>query len=153
MRAASSTAASASAHAVLAAEEAQVGVVQRLHAQRDAVDARRPEAPEPPGLDRGRVRLQRDLDVVGEPANASAARSITAATVAGAISEGVPPPKKIEPQRAPGVSAGEMVELGHQRPRPARMVDAVADMAVEVAVGALGLAERPVDVEREAAVG
>jgi hypothetical protein len=33
------------------------------------------------------------------------------------------------------------------------MVDAAADMAVEVAVGALGLAERPVDVEREAAVG
>ena len=82
----------------------------------------------------------------------SAARSMTAATVAGSISDGVPPPKKIERSVRPGRELGEMVELGHQRPGPARMVDAAADMAVEVAVGAFGLAERPVDVEREAAV-
>ena len=46
-----------------------------------------------------------------------------------------------------------MVQLGHEGARPSPMVDPGADMAVEVAVGALGLAERPVDVEREAPVG
>ena len=33
------------------------------------------------------------------------AASITAATVAGGMSEGVPPPKKIEPKRRPGNAA------------------------------------------------
>ena len=46
----------------------------------------------------------------------------------------------------------KMIQLGHQGPRPARMVDATADVAIEVAVWAFGLAERPVDVEGEAPV-
>ena len=75
-----------------------------------------------------------------------------AATVAGAISEGVPPPKKMESRLRPGVSAAKWASSRQQRPTPPLVVDLGADMAVEVAVGALGLAERPVDVEREPAV-
>ena len=60
-----------------------------------------------------------------------------------------------EEDRAQGAArrqVREMIQLGHQGPRPARMVDTTADMAVEVAVWAFGPAERPVDVEREAPV-
>ena len=41
----------------------------------------------------------------------------------------------------------EMLQLGQQGRPPARLVDGFADMAVEVAIGALGLAEGPMDVE------
>ena len=82
---------------------------------------------------------------------AARAASITAATVSGSMSEGVPPPRKIERRVRPGVS------------RPARAISAASaapqrrwsmvarDVGVEVAVGALGEAEGPVDVEPEAA--
>src|SRR3954465_14006753 len=42
-----------------------------------------------------------------------------------------------------------MLEFRQQRPAPARLVDARAHMAVEVAVGTLRFAERPVDVNAE----
>ena len=91
--------------AVLPPEEAQAGVIQRLDAERDAVHARLAERAQPAGLDRGRVRLERDLDVrLSAPAAAPRARSRRAA-VPGSISEGVPPPKKIEVSRRPAVSA------------------------------------------------
>ena len=51
---------------VLAAEGAQVGVLQRLDAQRDAVDAGRGIAPEPGGLDAGGVGFERDFGAGGE---------------------------------------------------------------------------------------
>ena len=52
-------------HVVLAAEKGQVAIVERLDAERDAIHARRAEAPEAPRLDRGGVGLERDLDVIG----------------------------------------------------------------------------------------
>ena len=108
------------------------------------------KAAKPLGLDRGRVGLQRDLDVGGErPAVGRAVddrrhrRGLHQRRRAAAEED--------RAQRAARRQRREMVELGHQRPGPAPMVDAAADMAVEVAIGAFGLAERPVDVEREAA--
>jgi hypothetical protein len=62
---ATSKAARASASRVQPAEPLQIGVVQGLNAHRNTIDARRRETPEPSGLDRGRVRLQGDLDIVG----------------------------------------------------------------------------------------
>jgi hypothetical protein len=46
-----------------------------------------------------------------------------------------------------------MVDLRQQRRAPALLVHARADMAVEVAIGTLGLAERPVDIDGEAVRG
>src|SRR3546814_7719815 len=42
-------------------------VIERLHPERHAVDAGVAEAVEPGRLDRGRVGLQGDLEVVGDP--------------------------------------------------------------------------------------
>ena len=44
-----------------------------------------------------------------------------------------------------------MGEICQQRGSPSVLIDRVADMAVEVAIGAFGDAERPVDVEGEVA--
>ena len=108
---------------MLAAEEAQVAVVERLHAERDPVDAGDAEAPQLPGLDRGRVGLERDLQVGVASPPVAGPRSITAAAVAGAIREGVPPPKKIEVSRAAGSLGAHMVDLGEQGAAPAVVVD------------------------------
>ena len=99
------------------------------------------------------IGLERHLDVAARRAQCRSAASITAATVAGAISEGVPPPKKIEVEPPARRQRALVIELGEQRLAPARLVDRLADMAVEVAIGALGQAERPVDVEGEAGPG
>ena len=71
---------------------------------------------------------------------------MTASTVAGSISDGVPPPKKMEVSVATGQQPRLMREVGEQRVAPGVLIDARADMAVEVAIGAFADAERPVDV-------
>ena len=53
----------------------------------------------------------------------SRAASMMAATVAGSISEGVPPPKKIDVSRRPGSSARLVREIGEQRVAPLVLVD------------------------------
>src|SRR5690606_3977969 len=53
----------------------------------------------------------------------------------------------------PGRRLGRVVELGEQGPPPARVIDRRADMAVEVAIGALRQEEGPVNVDAEAGIG
>ena len=76
-----------------------------------------------------------------------------AAAVAGSISEGVPPPKKIEVSVRPGSSRASCARSASKASRHASWSIADADMAVEVAIGAFADAERPVDVERERLAG
>ena len=52
---------------VLAPERLEVGVAQRLHADRQAIDAGGAIAAKPPRLDAGRVGFERDLGVRLEP--------------------------------------------------------------------------------------
>ena len=134
---------------MIAAEEGQRRIVQRLHPQRQPVHAgrrrrRRSGRPPrrwdwPPASPRGR-----------SPARTAAARPPTIAPAqSGSISEGVPPPKKIEtsrrrPSRAACASRSATMARASAA-GPAR----VAPVAhhVEVAVGADAGAVGPVDVE------
>ena len=52
--------------AVAAAQRLQVGVVQRLHADREPVDAGGAIAAEAAGLDAGRIGLERDFGVLSD---------------------------------------------------------------------------------------
>ena len=72
-----------------------------------------------------------------------------ASTVAGSISDGVPPPKKIEPSRRSGQQRRFMSQVGQQRFSPLVLVDRGADMAVEVAIWAFADAKWPMDVKRQ----
>src|SRR5258706_2977127 len=47
---------------------------------------------------------------------------------------------------ASGGELGLVLEIAHEGPRPARRIDTVADVTVEVAVGAFRPAERPVNI-------
>ena len=134
---------------VLAAEEGEGGRIKSLDAERDAVDAGLAKGPEPGGLDRGRVGLKRDLDRLGRwPVMCGRAEDrgdgLGRHERRGAAAE---EDRGERPARGLG---RQPLELGEQGAPPAGGVDAVADMAVEVAIGAFGPAERPVHVEGEA---
>ena len=87
-----------------AAEEGERLVVEALQAEREAIDPGGAKVGEAGGLDRIGIGFERDLDVARRAPNGAIAASITASTVAGSISDGVPPPKKIEVSFRPGSS-------------------------------------------------
>ena len=133
------------------AEEGQRMVVEGLHPERQAVDARRPERLEPPGLDRRGIGLQGDLDraadrpvpahrgdQVGHRSRVHQRRRAAAEEDAG--------------HRAAAGLSGEVGELAHEGGAPPALVYGPGDVAVEVAIGTLGQAERPVDVDPETGV-
>ena len=131
---------------VLPAEEDQRVRVQALDPERDAVDAGGAEGAEPSRLDAGRVGLERDLEVgrrVEQPGRVcdqvgDGGRVHQARRTATEEDRAERPPS--QPRRLPR-------QLGPQRAGEPGLVDAVAHVAVEVAIGALGQAERPVDIE------
>ena len=137
-------------HAVLPAERGEPLRVQGLHAERQAADAGRAKGGKPGRLHRCRVGLQGDLDVVrGVPAclggldRRGDGLGRHQRRGAAAEKDGLQPAARRQP--------GEVTDLGDQRIAPAPLVDRGLDMAVEVAIGAFGPAERPVDVEAERA--
>ena len=81
----------------------------------------------------------------------AATASSTAPTVAGCISDGVPPPRNtLVTSRWPGALPHRR-KLGREGCREALLIDRLmADMAVEVAIGAFGRAEWPMDVDAKA---
>ena len=133
---------------MLAAEELERSGIERLHAQGHAIDARFGQGREPGGLDRGRVGFQGDLDL---------RRAIPQRLGAG--DHGIHGLGRHQRRRAAAEEdrfdpaawrlASGVLELCQQRFAPASLFDAVADMTVEVAIGALRLAERPMDVDAQ----
>ncbi len=59
------------------------------------------------------------ISMPGAKPQCASAASITAATVSGGISEGVPPPKKIEPSRRPGNAAASCARSASMAARQA----------------------------------
>ena len=153
MRRAASIARQGLGGAVLAAEEAQRRIVERLHAERDAVDAGR-------AIVREAARPRREVGLASSVISMLAARASTvpaalstiAATVAG-VHQRRRAAAEEDAGRAPAPRRrrAAMSRSAQQRVAPAVLVDRVADMAVEVAIGAFRRAERPVDIERAAA--
>jgi hypothetical protein len=135
-----------------APEPAQVRVVQRLHAERHAVDAGGAIAPEPGRLDAGRIGLQCDLGALAdlprrrdcvEDGARRRGRHERGRAAAEENARHPPPPRERR----------HMGDLALERRQEARLVDGpVPDVAVEVAIGALRQAERPVHVDAEARI-
>ncbi len=76
-----------------------------------------------------------------------------ASTVAGFIKDGVPPPRKMLVTLRGPESWRNGHHLGQEGGYETWLVHAlVADMAVEVAIGAFGRAERPVHIDAEARI-
>ncbi len=132
--------------AVLAAEEFQRFVLQRLYAEGGAVDAGGGELDEFGGFDRGGVGFEGDFATIVEAvdfihffdqragggglhqARRAAAEKDTGDTLAGSLFFPV-------------------AQFGEQRLAPQAVVDLLAHMRVKVAIRALFLAKGPVDVD------
>ncbi len=131
---------------VAAAEKAKGVIVQRLHADRQSVYARLPKASKTRRLGGGRVCFQRNLYAgVDRPARGDAI-------------ENRPGRRRVHQRwraAAEEYAADRPAECFRRYPvqlakigvTPSGLVDAVADVAIKVAVGALRAAERPVDVD------
>ena len=140
--------------AVPASERLEVGVVQRLKPDRDAVDAGGAIIGEAAGIGAGRVGLQRDLDVGGE--GKELRRRVDDAPDRRARHQrGRAAAEEDRGEHGPRVEpCGQRLHLADQRAGIVQRIDAAgADMGVEVAIGTLGGAERPVRIERKAPFG
>ena len=136
------------ARGVQPSQRAQRRIVQRLHAERNPVDAGGAVAGKARRLDAGRIGFQRDLGIVAATRQCLAIASRIAPTVCGCISEGVPPPRKIDDTSPAGGARRDGFDFARKRPRKSRLVDRrVADMAVEIAIRTFRQAERPVHVD------
>ena len=125
-------------------------IVERLHAERDAVDAGGAIAAKARRLDAGRIGFQRDFDVAAPRASALPIASRIAPTVCGCISDGVPPPRKIEDTSRPGARAA-VVSISRAKARTNRSssIGRMTDVAVEVAIRTFRQAERPMHIDAE----
>ena len=130
-----------------AAEEMQCLILQRLQAERDAVDPGGGQIGKARGLYRIGVGLQRDLDIGGE-----------APMILRGGDERFDQSGRHQRRRAAAeedgrerTAAGQRRLIGHvgeQRAAPGVDIHAIANMAVKVAIGAFRHAEGPVDIER-----
>ena len=132
-----------------APEPAQVGVVQRLHAERDPVDAGGAIAREALGLDAGRIGLERDLgpfldaprrvDRPEDRADGRGRHQRWGAAAEEHARHGAP-----RRQRRP---MRDLAPVGCDEPR---LIHGFAPhMAVEIAIGAFREAERPMHIDAE----
>ena len=132
--------------------EEYIGIVHGLHAKRHPVDTGRPVAAEAFSLDAGWIGLQRDLDMrVHRPVPADGIQD-------GADGGGLHERWRAAAEEDGGDGAlrrefGAMGDLrGEGRNETGLIHRRMADMAVEVAIGAFRGAERPVHIDTEARV-
>ena len=132
-----------------AAQRFQRGIVERLHAERDAVDAGCAIAAKPRRLDAGRIGLQRDLDIGGD-APVLADRIEDRADGLRLHQRRRAAAEKDRRHRAARRARRRGLDLARKGAGKALLVDRrVADMAVEIAIRAFRQAERPVHVDAE----
>ena len=138
-------------HRMQPPQRLQVGVVQRLNAHRHPVDPRLAIGAKAARLDRRGVRLQRHFGVIAHrPGGADPVQDgrdqFRVHQAGGAAAE-----KHGLQDAALGICTNP-VNFGKVGCLPARLVNLCRDMAVEIAIGALRLAKRPMQIQAKAAV-
>ena len=131
-----------------AAQEAQRLGVERLHAKRQPVNTCRRKGLETLGLSGIGVRLEGNFEIgQNGPIQPHPLKQLL-----NRLRRHQRRRAAAEKHRAyctSGRKLGLALEVAHERLRPARRIDTVADVTIEVAVGAFRPAERPVNVDCE----
>ena len=131
-----------------APQKFQRRVVERLQAERHPVHAGGGQIGKARGFDRGRVGLKRDFDIAREaPGRFGGAEHRRDRF--GRHQRGRAAAEENRAELSAGRLGCFMREVSKQALAPGGLIDAVADMAVEVAIGAFRHAERPMDIKRE----
>ena len=133
---------------VEAAQKMERLVVERLKAERDAVDPRARQRGEIGRLDRRGIGFESDLDIRRKAPVAGCLLN-QPGDQRGRHQRGRAPAKEDRGQLAPRQQGRLVRHVGEQGGLPGGDIGFRADVAVEVAIGAFCEAERPVDVERE----
>src|SRR3984893_8961635 len=132
-----------------AAKCGEVAIRERLHAERDAVDAGGAIAAKPLDLDAGRIGFKRDLDVGGN-SPMTCHRFDHAGNRCGSHQRGRAAAEKDSRHDALRYTPSRSSNLGGKSADPSRLVDLfAADMAIEIAIRTFREAERPVDINAE----
>ena len=138
---------------MLPAQRLEIGVIQGLDADRQAVDASRAIAAKPRGFDAGRIGFERDLGLRVEPPGGADGVDDPLHGL-GAHQRGRAAAEEHRAHLAARRQRRAMGDFGLERREIALLVDSpAADMAVEVAIGTFRQAERPMDIDPEPGVG
>ena len=131
-------------------ERLQIGIIHRLNAQRHAIDASCAIATKALRLDAGRIGLQRDLGVaVDAPGPANGVEN--GGDRLRLHQRGRAAAEKDRRHLAPRRQHRAMGDLGPEGLHESRLVHRlVADVRIEVAIGAFREAEGPMDIDPEA---
>ncbi|GBE43770.1 hypothetical protein BMS3Bbin10_01851 [bacterium BMS3Bbin10] len=131
----------------------EAGIVKRLDAEGNPVHAARPEAREAVRLDAGRVRLQSNFNVPAKGPVAGDALQYRGGGF-GPHARGRAAAEEDAEHLARAGQLPHMVQLRQIGGEKPGLVDAaMTDMGIEIAIGAFGLAEGPMDINREAGAG
>ena len=129
------------------AERPEVGVIQRLHAERDAVDPRRPVAAQPASLDAGGVGFERHFNV-GRHAPVRGNGVEDRPDCLGLHQRWRAAAQENARHGTARGHTGLMSDLARESRRVARLIHfGEADMAVEIAIGTFRRAEGPVHID------
>ena len=132
-------------HVMGAAEEMERLIVERLKAERGAVDPGAGQIRKARRLDRIGIGLQRDLYVRGE-APMALRRADQRFDQRGRHQRGGAAAKEDGGEWTAWCQRRLMRHVGQQRGLPCRNIHAVADMTVKIAVGTFGNAKGPMDI-------
>ena len=132
---------------VLSSKRFEASIVERLHAERQPVDAGRPIAREILGLDAGRIGLERDLGIARQ--TPMSGDGIEDRRHGSGAHQGWRAAAEEDAGDVPArCQRGKIFKLAQIGGEEARLVDAaVPDMRVEVAIRAFGAAERPMHID------
>ena len=138
---------------VRAPERLQIGVVQGLHAERDAVHAGRAIAEKALRLDAGRIGFERDLGVLARSSNGARSRREWRRRLRPASARACRRRKTPRRPSRPGVSAARWLSSRAKAATNRASSSArLPHMAVEIAIGAFRQAEGPVHINAKAGI-
>lgn len=128
----------------------EISIVESLNPHRHAIDACRSKIRKARGFDRSRVCLQSDLYV--RHRRPEARRRVDNICDKAGIHQARRAASKEDRVQPAGPDRFEApVQLSYKRGTPPFYIDAAGNVGIEIAIRALGLTERPVDVEPETA--
>src|SRR5690242_14657453 len=139
---------------VQSAQHLQIAIIQRLHAQRETVDAGRAIVAKARRVCACGICLERDFDIVGgAPQSCDRVERALNARALHQRRRSTAEEDRFDDGALSPLPASDPLELAHDGIDPAVLVDAASNMRIEVAIGTLCRAERPMDIDAETAHG
>ncbi len=134
------------------AQHFQIRIVERLHAQRQPVDTRVSVVAKARTIGAGGIGFERDLDIVcSGPKLRDPVENMANRLAAHQGRRAAAEKDRFDGGPRGALQMRDIIQLAHDRIEPAAFVDCCSHMGIEIAIGAFGRTERPMDIDAEAA--